>query len=78
MSLSMRDEFAQRWSNEYNYAFKKRNTVLWYSIIFYFYGIFDAIVDAHMHDYIHKVRIEPGVENQSGSISLTGKLLADF
>ncbi|MBD3393431.1 MAG: hypothetical protein GF418_14950, partial [Chitinivibrionales bacterium] len=47
--------FDAGWENRYNDAFRNRNLYLWYAIFFYFYGIFDAAVDAHLHDYRVKV-----------------------
>ena len=40
-------------------AFKNRNQYFWYFLIFYIYGILDAVVDAHLHDLPEKMRIEP-------------------
>jgi|WetSurMetagenome_2_1015567.scaffolds.fasta_scaffold61989_2 hypothetical protein len=47
------------WEAKRNDAFRNRNMWAWYSIAFYFYSIFDAIVDAHLHDASKKMRLEP-------------------
>ena len=47
------------WDSKRNDAFRKRNMWAWYSIAFYFYSIFDAIVDAHLHDSAKKMKLEP-------------------
>jgi hypothetical protein len=48
-----------RWSGERGSAFTNRNMYLWYSIFFYFYSVFDAVVDAYLHDYPDRMKIEP-------------------
>lgn len=47
------------WNAKYNDAFRNRNMYLWYSLGLYLYGIFDAIVDAHLHDSGTKMKLEP-------------------
>jgi hypothetical protein len=47
------------WDSKRNDAFRNRNMWAWYSVAFYFYGIFDAIVDAHLHDATKKMKLEP-------------------
>lgn len=60
LSLSeSRKYYMNSWESERSSAFNYRNTYLWYSIFFYFYGIFDAVVDAHLHDYPEKMRMYP-------------------
>lgn len=51
--------YITKWDNERQNAFKNRNTFLWYSIFYYMYGIFDAVVDAHLHDYPEKMKLYP-------------------
>ena len=53
------DEFGKDWEGRRDTAFKNRNMFLWYSVFFYFYGIIDAMVDAHLHDYPRKMRTYP-------------------
>jgi len=51
--------FAGTWTSRQKSAERMRNTYLWYSLLFYFYGVFDAVVDAHLHDAPSKMRLEP-------------------
>jgi len=55
-------EFSREWETMRSDAFRTRNTYLWYSIFFYFYGIFDAVVDAHLHDFPARLRLEPDLQ----------------
>jgi hypothetical protein len=47
------------WNSSRYRSFTNRNLYLWYSLFFYFYGIFDAVVDAYLHDYPEKMNIKP-------------------
>jgi hypothetical protein len=47
------------WNAKHNDAFRNRNMYLWYSLGLYLYGIFDAVVDAHLHDSGTKMKLEP-------------------
>lgn len=47
------------WRMERSQAFNSRNTYLWYSVFFYFFSIFDAVVDAHLSDFPDRIRLEP-------------------
>ncbi|MBD3319707.1 MAG: hypothetical protein GF350_01270 [Chitinivibrionales bacterium] len=51
--------FRDNWDSRRDEVFRKRNTYLWYSILFYFYGIFDAVVDAHLHDINKRMELKP-------------------
>jgi hypothetical protein len=51
--------YAGMWSSTRNRAFTNRNMYLWYSIFFYGYSIFDAVVDAYLHEYSEKMKVEP-------------------
>jgi len=62
----IRDQYSNSWKFKRDNAFQSRNTYLWYSIFFYFYSIFDAVVDAHLHDYPVKMKIEPDLVPQGG------------
>jgi hypothetical protein len=53
------DEYNQDWESRRSTAFRNRNQYLWYSLFFYVYGILDAVVDAHLHDYQRKMRAYP-------------------
>lgn len=52
-------QHAEDWNAARQRAFTSRNIYLWYSIFFYFYGIFDAVVDAYLHDYQQRMKIAP-------------------
>jgi hypothetical protein len=57
------------WEGRRRTAMKNRNSFLWYSIFTYVIGMLDAVVDAHLHDYQEKMRIEPDLvpsENGTG------------
>jgi TM2 domain-containing membrane protein YozV len=58
------------WDSKRSDAFKNRNMWLWYSIGFYLYGIFDAVVDAHLHDSAIKMKLEPDLEPEKQKIGL--------
>lgn len=58
-TLSTDNTYEEKWDSERNSAFKYRNSYMWYSLFYYFYGIFDAVVDAHLHDYPEKMRLYP-------------------
>ncbi len=66
-----RESYESFWSSEYDNAFSKRNSYLWYMIIFWFYGMFDATVDAHLHDYREKIRLKPGVDVSDKSLGVS-------
>ncbi len=51
--------YRREWDSMRKHAFRNRNTYLWYSIFFYFYSVFDAVVDAHLHDYDRRMELEP-------------------
>ena len=67
---NIKTKYINEWDHEYRTAFKSRNTYLWYFVLFYFFGIFDAVVDAHLHDYRIKIRLEPQIEKNEKSVSL--------
>ncbi len=48
--------------NGRNDARRRRNSFIWYSLGFYFYNVFDALVDAHLHDFDRhpEIAIIPG------------------
>jgi TM2 domain-containing membrane protein YozV len=59
-----------RWEYRRTTSFRNRNMFLWYSLAFYFYGILDAVVDAHLHDAPLKMKLEPDLAPQSKEIGL--------
>ncbi len=62
---SVKKGYVTKWDFEQKSAFKARNSYLWYSLFFYFYGILDAVVDAHLHNYPEKMRVFPDLVPQS-------------
>jgi hypothetical protein len=59
LTKQIASEYEGYWTSNRNQAFTNRNLFLWYSLFFYVYGIFDAVVDAHLHDYPDKMKIQP-------------------
>jgi len=66
----LKDKYLNEWESKRSSAFQKRNTYLWYSIFFYLYGILDAVVDAHLHDYPEKMKISPDLVPANGGAQL--------
>lgn len=66
-------QYTGKWGSVQYRAFTNRNMYLWYGIFFYFYSIFDATVDAYLHDYPNKMRIEPdlGISEKEIKFSLS-------
>ena len=56
---SSASQLINSWNSKYNEAFRNRNMYLWYGLFSYFFGIFDAVVDAHLHDSSAKMKLEP-------------------
>ena len=63
--------YEKEWDGRYNSAFTNRNLYRWYAIFFYLYGVFDAAVDAHLHDYDLKIRMEPAFNIATEQIGLS-------
>jgi Family of unknown function (DUF5683) len=59
-----------KWEYRRTTAFRNRNMWLWYSLAFYLYGIFDAAVDAHLHDARTKMKLEPDLNPQTKELGL--------
>lgn len=70
ISVKLRNEFSKQWDSQRRDAFKSRNTYLWYSIFLYFIGVFDAVVDAHLHDYPEKMNMYPDLVPQNSGAQL--------
>jgi hypothetical protein len=68
--------YSNSWSGEEFTAFSNRNMFLWYSIAFYGYSLFDAVVDAYLHDYPNKMKIKPDLA--VGPKSVRFSLRTDF
>lgn len=64
-------DYKGQWESKRKDAFKNRNMWLWYSLMFYCYNIFDAIVDAHLHDAGTKMKLEPDLVPLEQKIGLT-------
>jgi TM2 domain-containing membrane protein YozV len=62
--------FHNDWENRRNTAFRNRNMYLWYSLMFYFYGILDAVVDAHLHDARVRMNLEPDLVPQNKQVGM--------
>jgi hypothetical protein len=62
------DKYKDKWESRRDNAFRNRNMYLWYSLLFYFYGIFDAVVDAHLHDSRTKMKLEPDLVPQQKAV----------
>jgi hypothetical protein len=62
------------WKNKYKTAAGYRTTFIWYGVIFYFYGVFDGLADAHLHKFDDKFDITAEfnpIENEiTGQFSL--------
>lgn len=65
--------YSGNWGSVQNRAFTNRNMYLWYGFFFYFFSIGDALVDAYLHDYPKKMRIEPdlGISEKEIRFSLS-------
>ena len=59
------------WESRRKTAFRNRNSFLWYSLFFYMYGILDAVVDAHLHDYPRKMRAYPDLVPQLSAVGMS-------
>jgi hypothetical protein len=53
--------YGSDWQGNVDEMFRRRNMYLWYSVFFYMYSVFDAVVDAHLHDYNQRIRFSPTV-----------------
>lgn len=51
--------YRTEWRNRQRTVLRLRNTYIWYWLLFYMYGIFDAVVDAHLHDIDQRMRLTP-------------------
>ncbi len=70
ISTSVDSSFNKDWEARRNSAFRNRNQWLWYSIAFYFYGILDAVVDAHLHDFKMKIRAYPDLVPELSALQI--------
>jgi TM2 domain-containing membrane protein YozV len=70
-AIAARGEFKSDWEYRQGVAFRNRNSYLWYSLFFYVYGILDAVVDAHLHDYPKKMRAYPDLLTELSAAGIT-------
>jgi hypothetical protein len=56
---AIKAEYLDNWDGKRRIARTNRNMYLWYSVFTYVIGMLDAVVDAHLHDYSEKMKIEP-------------------
>ena len=63
----------QEWRGRYDTAARSRTMFMWYGVMFYLYGIIDAMVDANLHDFDSHFKIMSGVDpiDQKISFQLT-------
>lgn len=66
------------WDTRQSEAFRMRNTYLWYFLLSWVYGIFDAVVDAHLHDSNVQMRLEPDLNIQGAQPDMSLKLTWQF
>jgi TM2 domain-containing membrane protein YozV len=73
LTLLLKGQYSDDWYGHLRRSFTNRNMYLWYSIFFYFYSMFDSVVDAYLHDYPEKMKIAPDliIGKDSFSFSLT-------
>ncbi|MBN1131258.1 MAG: hypothetical protein JXA71_19870 [Chitinispirillaceae bacterium] len=73
LTQQLKSQYSDDWYSYRHRSFTNRNMYLWYSLFFYFYAMFDAVVDAYLHDYPDKMKIAPDlVIGKNGfSFSLT-------
>jgi TM2 domain-containing membrane protein YozV len=69
-STMVASEYKQDWESRRGNSFRNRNSFLWYSLFFYVYGILDAVVDAHLHDYPKKMRAYPDLLARQGAAGI--------
>jgi hypothetical protein len=71
LTVLFRNTYSDDWFSFRQRSFTNRNMYLWYSIFFYFYSIFDSVVDAYLHDYPQKMKIAPDLVVGPEFISIT-------
>jgi TM2 domain-containing membrane protein YozV len=71
LTVRLRNTYSDDWFSFRQRSFTNRNMYLWYSIFFYFYSIFDSVVDAYLHDYPQKMEIAPDLVVGPDVISIT-------
>lgn len=76
VSLSKTGSMERYWESSYESATRSRTMFMWYGVIFYFYGIIDAYVDAHLHGFERKFDIVGGFNPFKEEVQLS--LTYDF
>jgi hypothetical protein len=71
MAYSGYTTYPLMWSSTRSRAFINRNMYLWYSVFFYGYSVFDAVVDAYLHEYSEKMKIKPDLVIGNRQVFLT-------
>ncbi len=67
------------WAGQHDQVFHRRNAYLWYLVLLYFYGVGDAAVDAHLHNFKAKMRLQPiAGPTASGRMQVGMNLAGDF
>ena len=68
-----------QWASDHDQIFHRRNAYLWYLVLLYFYGVGDAAVDAGLHNFKAKMKLQPIVgPTSSGRMQLGLNLAGDF
>ncbi|MGM0443658.1 MAG: DUF5683 domain-containing protein [Fibrobacterota bacterium] len=57
LSESEQAALTAQWEDRYERAKRERTMFMWYGIMAYLYGIFDAYIDAHLYDFDSHFRI---------------------
>lgn len=62
---------AQRdsWKNRYNSMAEYRSAFIWYGVVIYFYGLVDAVVDAHLNKFDNRFKISADLNPQTTEFS---------
>lgn len=69
--ISYEGTIENHWKNSYDSATRSRTMFMWYGVIFYLYGILDAYVDAHLHNFDSKFDIVGAYNPLDEEIGLT-------
>ncbi|ERP31554.1 DUF5683 domain-containing protein [Chitinivibrio alkaliphilus] len=64
-----KEEFTSFWEDRYDRAQRERTMFLWYGVVAYLYGVFDAYIDAHLSNFNTPFSLVPSW-NSSPEIAL--------
>jgi len=67
-------DLLSKWNSKHSEAFRNRNMWAWYSLVFYIYGVLDAVVDAHLHDAPTKMKLEPDLTPGQNKVGIRLKM----